>query len=540
KTHTQLDVASSTCMNRAVDAACAELRRLAVERRKDWSSIPADESAASRRDERCLREDWRSWREESLLSSLSAQSLDGHRVLLQALLCDMLAGYEELLGPRFVADLALLPRASDSAIARLQEIANAAHRETDRLLVGQKQMEVSSRSPDELTYLAVALYRSAQRCGDATPGTEGLAQKTAASPLAFWDSWYAEAETRFEQRTVVMKAKLLNIRRSRAAKTIARGLRSALCRRATAAAALRARAAVSLQRAFREVWRPRIQRLRQALEKGRRSALLWRLHRRLRRYARSWRIGRQQLLWADPGTIFGGADAAVRIQAFCRGRWSRNGWSYCWSPPFQRPLCWAARSRQGREALPVTTAFVARGFAVLRSKRRARQRLNVQCRAWLPLLQAERLILSSWRTEEHRQTTRAAVEAHNQRRFEVQWKRYEEGLSSFVRVHSTERSRHGKCWVSTVDSSGHPVWLNELTGRTRSSDPVESRVAGNIARERKKAESRFDEQMSSMQEVWAEEDLAGAADFAASSEELTMLARDAFETSVATKQLWIN
>lgn len=124
----------------AVDATCAELRRLASERRQDWKralSLNANETLAdwaneqrkqrNERNELIVREEWRCWREGMLLAEI-AELPDGHRLLLQALLCDTLAGYEEQAN----FSTPVPPREQDSFSTRLTQLAQAAHAETDR------------------------------------------------------------------------------------------------------------------------------------------------------------------------------------------------------------------------------------------------------------------------------------------------------------------------------------------------------------------------------------------------------------------------
>ena len=94
-------------------------------------------------------------------------------------------------------------------------------------------------------------------------------------------------------------------------------------------------------------------------------------------------------------------------------------------------------------------------------------------------------MLTSWFFEAEETERRADFEARNERRFEAQWQGYAKGLEAFARSHALDRSKNRDQWVATV-SDGKPVWLNERTGQTRPSDPLEARVRGTLARERKK------------------------------------------------------
>ena len=93
-------------------------------------------------------------------------------------------------------------------------------------------------------------------------------------------------------------------------------------------------------------------------------------------------------------------------------------------------------------------------------------------------------MLSSWCFEAEECERRAEFEARNLQRFEAQWQKYAAGLETFARAHAMDRSKNRDQWVATI-SDGKAVWLNERTGQTRPSDPLEARVRGTLARERK-------------------------------------------------------
>eukprot|EP00913_Durusdinium_trenchii_P009282 g8721.t1 len=272
---------------------CAELRALAKERREDWKlSFHEKASTASAASAR-LREEWRSWREQ-LLAQEVAQLPDGHRVLLQALLCEMLSSYAELL-PGF--SVPPTPRERDSLAARLQQLASAAQAETLRRLADRPRQETS--------------FRSAH--------TSMLLRKLDISEPP----------------------------------------------RRTKAVALEAAEAL------------------------------------------------QGAVWTK---------AAVRIQAFCRGRWGR-GWAYCWAPPFQQPR----------------TAELAKEFARLRKRRKAQKAFELVRAAWSPALPVELMLLKAWQHEHEELLQRERFVQRATRRFEAQWTRYAEGLEAFARTQATER-----------------------------------------------------------------------------------------------------
>ena len=124
-----------------------------------------------------------------------------------------------------------------------------------------------------------------------------------------------------------------------------------------------------------------------------------------------------------------------------------------------------------------------REFAELRRRRRDESKSRRLRRSWLGVLQAEFSMLSSWRFEASVRQGREDFEERNLRRFEAQWQRYAAGLENFARSHALD-SKNRDQWVATV-SDGKVVWLNERTGQTRPSDPLEARVRGTLARERK-------------------------------------------------------
>ncbi|CAK9055397.1 unnamed protein product [Durusdinium trenchii] len=356
---------------------CAELRALAKERREDWKlSFHEKASTASAASAR-LREEWRSWREQ-LLAQEVAQLPDGHRVLLQALLCEMLSSYAELL-PGF--SVPPTPRERDSLAARLQQLASAAQAETLRRLADRPRQETSFRSAH-----TSMLLRKLDISEPPSPRS---------SVLQIWDAWYAAAEKRFQ--TTVLAA-------------------------------------------------------------VRRRGLLARLRRRLARYALRRRTKAVALEAAEAlqGAVW--TKAAVRIQAFCRGRWGR-GWAYCWA-----------------------TAELAKEFARLRKRRKAQKAFELVRAAWSPALPVELMLLKAWQHEHEELLQRERFVQRATRRFEAQWTRYAEGLEAFARTQATERSKNRDHWVATADQrTGQPVWLNERTGQLRANDPTELRVKGAVS-----------------------------------------------------------
>ncbi|CAK9105061.1 Phosphatidylinositol 4-phosphate 5-kinase 6 (AtPIP5K6) (1-phosphatidylinositol 4-phosphate kinase 6) (Diphosphoinositide kinase 6) (PtdIns(4)P-5-kinase 6) [Durusdinium trenchii] len=386
---------------------CAELRALAKERREDWKlSFHEKASTASAASAR-LREEWRSWREQ-LLAQEVAQLPDGHRVLLQALLCEMLSSYAELL-PGF--SVPPTPRERDSLAARLQQLASAAQAETLRRLADRPRQETSFRSAH-----TSMLLRKLDISEPPSPRS---------SVLQIWDAWYAAAEKRFQ--------------------TTARRQE-----RRTKAVALEAAEAL------------------------------------------------QGAVWTK---------AAVRIQAFCRGRWGR-GWAYCWDQPTvpsdECPCSVGDRAREPR------TAELAKEFARLRKRRKAQKAFELvraaarlrwwvgngwnmleverirtaveKTVAWSPALPVELMLLKAWQHEHEELLQRERFVQRATRRFEAQWTRYAEGLEAFARTQATERSKNRDHWVATADQrTGQPVWLNERTGQLRANDPTELRVKGAVS-----------------------------------------------------------
>eukprot|EP00438_Fugacium_kawagutii_P031654 Skav207323 [mRNA] locus=scaffold3027:145641:146423:- [translate_table: standard] len=250
-----------------------------------------------------------------------------------------------------------------------------------------------------------------------------------------------------------------------------------------------------------------------------------RLKRRLRRYilrcrSSSWKEG------GGDGVDEAAKDAAVRIQAFCRGRWSK-GWSYCWAPPFKRSGTVTERSK---EELPSMTLEMVKMFAKLRQKRRASKASELLRRAWIPVLQPELLLLRSWCSEVAEQSQRQEFEARSQRRFELQWRKYSDGLEAYA------RSQQRDHWVATADRDGKAVWMNERTGQIRNNDPTESRVKNTMAREKKKAEAQLEDHLAAVRASWEQEDEATASMVAAGVEELQVISRSAFVQAMADLQ----
>ncbi|CAE7036845.1 PIP5K5 [Symbiodinium natans] len=517
-------------MGHSVDAACSELRGLALERQQDWrracsaNMLSNGIGKPTELQELAIREEWRAWRENLLLADLSKLP-DGHRVLLQALLCDTLAGYEEL-QPRFSA-LTPPPRESDSLSARLVRLAATAQAETGRLL----KTPPPKNNFGQEAYLNMLLYQKLSMARQ-----EPRNSQAPQSMLHAWDRWYAAAEKNFPGEAR-LKLQLLKLRQRRAARVICRAMSGALERRKLCQEALRVKAANKLQRTFRNVILPRLRQLHQTVDKIRVKCLLQRLQRRIRRFLRATRLwhGSAAYRRGDQDSLPSFKASALRIQAFCRGRWSRKGWSYCWDPPFTRASTLAARQLQTASDLPVLTAAAKRQFAELRRRRRHSLNYERVRRTWLPGLQAELSMLTSWFFEAEETERRADFEARNERRFEAQWQGYAKGLEAFARSHALDRSKNRDQWVATV-SDGKPVWLNERTGQTRPSDPLEARVRGTLARERKKAVDRFEDRARQWRAAWEEEDQACAELYAAGSVELQDITRSSFAAAFDGKR----
>ncbi|CAE7227927.1 PIP5K5 [Symbiodinium sp. CCMP2592] len=519
-------------MGHPVDAACAELRSMALERQQDWrrlGSMPLlDAPGEMDLPQLAIREEWRSWRENTLLTEISKLP-DGHRVLLQALLCDTLAGYEEL-QPRFAA-LTPPPRENDSLAARLVRLAATAQAETSRLVKPQKGNSPKSQSD---AYLSMLLHQKLTLARQQTPPVPAI-PATPTTMLHTWDRWYATAEKSFPDEAL-LKLQLLKLRQRRASKVICRAMTREIQKRKLCQEEVRIKAALKLQRTFRNIILPRLRQLRETVDKIRVRCLQQRLHRRLQRFVRARRLSRNAHRARNDSLPEPKSSAsALRIQAFCRGRWSRKGWSYCWDPPFTRASTLAARQKQTSLALPLLTAAMKREFAEVRSRRRDRSNSQRLRRSWLPALQAEFSMLSSWHFETEDFQRRADFEARNLRRFEAQWQRYAAGLENFARSHALDRSKNRDQWVATV-SDGKAVWLNERTGQTRPSDPLEARVRGTLARERKKAVDRFEDQAQQRRAVWEEEDQALEELYAAGQLELQDITRSSFASAFACIQ----
>ncbi|CAE7180896.1 PIP5K5 [Symbiodinium microadriaticum] len=502
-----------------VDAACAELRSMALERQQDWRRLSSmsllDATGEMDLPQLAIREEWRSWRENTLLTEISKLP-DGHRVLLQALLCDTLAGYEEL-QPRFAA-LTPPPRENDSLAARLVRLAATAQAETARLVNPKGGNSAKSGSD---AYLSMLLHQKLTLARQEPPVPP-------TTMLHMWDRWYATAEKSFPDEAL-LKLQLLKLRQKSASKVICRAMTRQLQKRKLYQEETRIKAALKLQRTFRNIILPRLRQLRETVDKIRERCLQQRLHRRLERFVRARRLSRKtsRASWADSLPEPESSASALRIQAFCRGRWSRKGWSYCWDPPFTRASTLAARQKQALSALPLLTAAMKREFAKLRRRRRDQSNWERLRRSWLPVLQAEFSMLSSWHFEAEDKERRADFEARNLRRFEAQWQRYAAGLENFARAHALDRSKNRDQWVATV-SDGKAVWLNERTGQTRPSDPLEARVRGTLARERKKAVDRFEDQARQRRAAWEEEDQALEELYAAGQVELQDIMRSSF------------
>ena len=511
----------------AVDATCAELRRLASERRQDWKKINALNEAQlelgnvstesdqyRERNELIMREEWRFWREGVLLSEI-ADLPDGHRLLLQALLCDTVSGYEELQLHISAA------REQDSFASRLAQLAKAAHAETLRLIphIPSNQESLSNKLNKSLSMLLHQKLRGLRPKSD-------LESKDSDSAILVWDEWYARAEERFREEAP-RQARLLELRQRGAARRICRALRKVQAKNLKTASEAREDAAIVIQMACRRRFLPRIRHLRRILDKARSACLLARLKNRLRRF-----VLKRRLRWSGGVDCYDDAakDAALRIQAFCRGCWAR-GWNYCWAPPFKRASTFVERSKAEAEgvALPVLTTEMARMFNKLRQKRQIFLSNDFTRRAWIPALQPEFLLLRSWCSEVAEQERRQEFEARSVKRFELQWRKYAEGLEAYARSQVLEKPTGRRDhWVATADRDGKAVWMNERTGQIRNNDPTESRVRGTMAREKKKAEAQLEDHLAAIRSSWEQEDEATAAMIAAGSEELQMICRSSF------------
>ena len=465
-------------------AICGEMRSLAMERRRDWQVI--EPSEPSEQSELMIREEWRFWREKTLLSELVELQKEGHQGL-QGLLCDTIASYQEL--------QPVVTREHDSSAARLGQLAAAAHAETLKLLPAPVWSETSKSQN-----LAILL------------------QEVGGSELdSLWDRWYAGAEERF-QADALRKEQLLQLRQKRAARIIeAAACRFLLARKLTSKAR-RELAATTIQLSFRR-FLARLRHLRGALAETRAKCLLWRLRRRLRRYI----LKRKTSKAVSMDFTKEAEEAATKIQSFCRGRWS-NEWSYCWAPPL--------KMEGGRKRGPCHTVEMARAFFKLRERRRARNELEIIRQAWIPALQPELLLLESWCSEFSELQRREEFEARSLKRFEVQWQSYADGLEAFARSQSKTRDH----WVATADREGKPVWMNERTGQIRNNDPTETRVRGAMAREKKKAEAQLEEHLASVRASWEVEDEAASQLAAAGMEELHMISRRSFAQALADVQ----
>lgn len=505
-------------MDRLVDAACSDLRRFAAERRADWVGAA---SAPEEGEDAVLREQWRFWREQTLLDDVAEEPVDGHGILLRSLLSDLHAGYQAL-RPQFT--LGVTSAGASSALERLRMLIRAAHLETRRFLMQPlsatpERMESDVWPGPELQRLAIAfkgLGFTSVESGPHCAGQVGIGL----DDVSRWDMWYLKMEERLEHE-LPAKVRALHLRRQRAAGTLKRVLGELSLRRSSVRAAQQTRAAVVLQRVYRGRMRPRCQRLQEKLRRAREYFLIWRLRRRLCRYVMRRRYSR---IVGDGAFVLATVDAcnrtsALRIQAFCRGRWCRKGWAYCWAPPFCRPQTQRERATEKRADLPVLTGAMGRAFAALRKRRRERSSEEEQRRCWQWSLAGERLLIRAWLREQESQQQRSGREAILCRRFEVQWAKYAEGLEAYVR---TKQNASGEDWVSTVDAGGQAVWLSRKTGRTRKSDPVEVRVQENLKRERRKAEQRFSESLEQLRQAWAEEDAECEVSHLAGLEELAL------------------
>ena len=227
-----------------------------------------------------IREEWRSWRENTLLAEISKLP-DGHRVLLQALLCDTLAGYEEL-QPRFTA-LTPPPRENDSLAARLLRLAATAQAETARLVSPQLGNSAKSQSD---AYLSMLLDQKLTLARQEPP-----VPPTPTTMLHMWDRWYATAEKSFPDEAL-LKLQLLKLRQRCASKVICRAMTRQIQKRKLYQEEVRIKAALKLQRTFRNIILPRLRQLRETVDKIRERCLQQRLHRRLERFVRARRLSR--------------------------------------------------------------------------------------------------------------------------------------------------------------------------------------------------------------------------------------------------------
>ena len=226
-----------------------------------------------------IREEWRSWRENTLLTEISKLP-DGHRVLLQALLCDTLAGYEEL-QPRFAA-LTPPPRENDSLAARLVRLAATAQAETARLVNPKGGNSAKSGSD---AYLSMLLHQKLTLARQEPPVPP-------TTMLHMWDRWYATAEKSFPDEAL-LKLQLLKLRQKSASKVICRAMTRQLQKRKLYQEETRIKAALKLQRTFRNIILPRLRQLRETVDKIRERCLQQRLHRRLERFVRARRLSRK-------------------------------------------------------------------------------------------------------------------------------------------------------------------------------------------------------------------------------------------------------
>ncbi|CAK0862634.1 unnamed protein product, partial [Prorocentrum cordatum] len=521
--------------HRAADAACADLRRLAGERRADWAALARGEDApgALPPEEAAVREAWRAWREDGLLAELQQPELrDGNQVLLRSVAGDLQAAYESACAQfGFGADEAGAPEsATGAAVSRLSKISRAARLETQRGLRAAACAGWAEAASGEPEPPARPLPCWASPAALAL-GASGLGPGTAWMQAELrWSQWYAAAESRLG-RAALAKQRLLQMRRLRAARAIQRIFAGTRQRREQAATHQREAAARVVQRAFQQRLAPRLARARLVLRALRERMLLWRLRRRLCRHALCWRCARWAIAAAHPPAVAAsaagaaGGPAALRIQRWLRGHWSRSGWAYCWAPPFQRPQTLAGRAHERPEELPPLTAAQGAGFARLRARRRGRALAARRRGTWAAAAGPERLLLRSWLREEEARRQRSAHEALVSRRFEAQWSRYAEGLEAHVRAHV-----EGERWMVTSDPAGQRVWMSVKTGKTRrGGNPAEARVRENLARERRRAEERPAAHLAALRASWADEDAAGRALHAAGLLELASAARGAWE-----------
>ena len=487
----------------------------------DASAVESDQYCE--RNELIMREEWRFWREGVLLSEI-ADLPDGHRLLLQALLCDTVSGYEELQELHKLH----ISREHDSFASRLAQLAKAAHAETLRLIPPSNQESFFRKKLNKNLSL---LHQKLHGLHPTELDLESKESKDSDAILV-WDDWYARAEERFREEAP-RQARLLELRQRGAARRICRALRKVRAKNLKTAFEAREDAAIVIQLACRRRFLPRIRHLRRILDKARRACLLARLKNRLRRF-----VLKRRLRWSGVDSYDDAAkDAALRIQAFCRGCWAR-GWSYCWAPPFKRASTFVERSKAEAAgvALPVLTTEMARMFNKLRQKRQFFLSNNFTRRAWIPALQPEFLLLRSWCSEVAEQERRQEFEARSVKRFELQWRKYAEGLEAYARSQVLEKPTGRRDhWVATADRDGKAVWMNERTGQIRNNDPTESRVRGTMAREKKKAEAQLEDHLAAIRSSWEQEDEATASMIAAGSEELQMICRSSFIHAAAQK-----